>query len=142
MGYKQVDLIPIGSVGPTPITPIPKDMMEKIFQVVRADTTATLKAVIPADASISSILFYGSVASDAITSASLVVQVRNNTGVISTGTYDLKASGAIMGFVQMSNLPNIEQFPLLGDLQITAQVTEVGGATIGGPWKLAVRFVR
>ena len=76
------------------------------------------------------------------TSASLVIQVRNNTGVISTGTYDLKASGAIMGFVQMSNLPNIEQFPLLGDLQITAQVTEVGGATVGGPWKLAVRFVR
>lgn len=142
MGYKQVDLIPIGSVGPTPITPVPKDMMEKIFQVVRADTTATLKAVIPADASISSILFYGSIASDAVTSASLVIQVQNNTGVISTGIYDLKANGAIMGFVQMSNLPNIEQFPLLGDLKITAQVTEVGGATVGGPWKLAVRFVR
>jgi len=143
MGFKQTDLVPPGSIGVTTTTPPSKDVREEIFQVTRTDTTAVLKDVLPADASILNLVFYGSVASNAGTSASITFNISNNTGVISTGTVNAITAGAIFSAVQMTGLPNIEQLPLQGDLKITAQYAETGTAsTLGGPWVIGVRFVR
>lgn len=142
MGIKSVELVPIGSLGPTPITPVSKDELGKFFQVSRTDTVATLKAAIPAQASVVGVLMYGGVASDAATTATVTLTISNNTGTISTGVVDVKANGATTALVQMSNLPNLEPLPLVGDLKITAVYAETGGAsTTGGPWKFRLDWV-
>ena len=143
MGFKQVDLIPISVLGPTPITPVGKDVVEKIFQVTRTDLVSGLKVALPGDSSVTSIIFSGSVSSDAATSASVTLTLVNNSGTVSTGTVDVKANGTITAFVQMSNLPNIEALPIFGDLRLSAIYAETGlASTVGGPWKMIIRYVR
>jgi hypothetical protein len=143
MGFKQSDLVYPGSTGPTAISPASKSAKEGVFQVLRTDTVAVLKDVLPADASLIAVTFYGSVASNAATTATVTFSVSNNTGVISTGVVDVKANGATTALVQMSNLPNLENIPLQGDIKITAVYAETGGAsTLGGPWTVGVRSVR
>lgn len=142
MGFLATSITPLTATGPTPLMPTSKDVVVKAFKVARTDTTATLKAVLPADASIVSVVLYGSTASDSATSASVTLTVANNSGTISTGAYDVKTSGAVTGFVQMSGLPNIQPLPLLGDLRISATYAEVGASTTGGDWYVAVTYVR
>jgi hypothetical protein len=140
MGFKQSDLVYPGSTGPTAISPASKSAKEGVFQVLRTDTVAVLKDVLPADASLIAVTFYGSVASNAATTATVTFSVSNNTGVISTGVVDVKANGATTALVQM---PNLENIPLQGDIKITAVYAETGGAsTLGGPWTVGVRSVR
>lgn len=142
MGIKQSELVPVGSLGPTPITPASKDELSKVFQVTRTDTVAVLKTSIPAQGSVVALLIYGSVNSDAATTATVTLTISNNTGTISTGVVDVKANGATTALVQMSNLPNIEPLPLLGDIKVTAVYAETGGAsTVGGPWKFRLVWV-
>ena len=143
MGFKQIDLVPISTLGPTPLTPTNKDVQEKIFQVTRADLASVLKVAIPGDASITGVTFFAGVSSDAATTASVTLVVTNNSGTVSTGTVDVKANGSTTAVVQMSNLPNIEAFPILGDLRISGVYAETGTAsTVGGPWKMIIRYVR
>lgn len=142
MGIRQAELVPVGVLGPTPITPVGKPVYAKAFQAIRANTTSTLKAGLPAQSSVLGVIFYGSVSSDALTTATLTVTISNNVGVISTGVVDVKASGTVTAFVNMSALPNIEPNPLLGDLRISAVYAETGTAsTVGGPWNLHVKYV-
>lgn len=142
MGIKQVELVPISSTGPTQLIPSGKADSLKVFQVTRTDTVATLKAVAGAGNSIIQVTMYGSVNSDAATTATVTITIANNTGTISTGVVDVKANGATTAIVQMSNLPNLENFPVQGDLNIRAVYAETGGAsTVGGPWRFRVDFV-
>lgn len=142
MGIKQVELVPISSTGPTQLIPSGKADSLKVFQVTRTDTVATLKAVAGAGNSIIQVTMYGSVNSDAATTATVTITIANNTGTISTGVVDVKANGATTAIVQMSNLPNLEGFPVQGDLNIRAVYAETGGAsTVGGPWRFRVDFV-
>lgn len=143
MGFKQSDLVPSLPNGPTPITPVGKDTYEKVFQVARTGTTNVTKQMLPADASVVGVKIYGSTASDAATTATVVITLVNNSGTISTGTADVKASGATTAEVQMSSLPNLETIPLVGDIAVKAVYAETGTAsTTGGPWNFAVRYVR
>jgi hypothetical protein len=142
MGFKTVDLVPISTLGPTVLTPPAKDVYEKVFQVSRTDTVTSLKAQLPADASVAGIVLFGNANSDSATSAAVTITVANNSGTLSTGTVDVKANGNTTAYVQMSNLPNLEVFPLLGDIRISAVYAEVGASTVGGPWKIIVRYVR
>jgi hypothetical protein len=144
MGFRVSDIIPLGSLGPTATTPTSKDVVVKAFSVLRTNTTATLKSVLPADASILNIVMTGSVASDAATTATIILTVSDNSGVISTGTaVDVKANGAVTAIVQMSALPNLQPSPLTGDLRISATYAETGAAsTTGGPWTFLVTYVR
>jgi hypothetical protein len=142
MGIKQVELVPINTNGPTTTIPAAKPALNKVFQVSRTDTAATLKAVLPAQSSVLKVLFYGGVASDAATTATVTITLANNSGTISTGTVDVKANGATTALVQMSNLPNIESLPPQGDIKVNAQYAETGGAsTVGGPWKMLIEWV-
>lgn len=142
MGIKQVELVPINSNGPTTNIPVLKPTVAKYFQVTRSDTASTLKAVLPAQASVVQVTVYGSVASDAATTATVTLTISNNSGTVSTGVVDVKANGATTAIVQMSGLPNIEPLPLAGDLKVTAVYAETGGAsTTGGPWKFGIDWV-
>lgn len=141
MGIKQSELVTPSGTGPTQLIPSFKEDYLKVFQVIRTDTVAVVKAVTGAQTSILQIMFYGSVASDAATTATVVVTVSDTSGVISTGTVDVKANGATTALVQMTNLPNIEKLPPAGDLQIKAVYAETGTAsTVGGPWKFRVDY--
>ena len=143
MGIKATDINLISTIGPTATTPLSKSAMELFFQVTRQTLASTLKLVLPADASITSVSLFGSTASNAATSATVTINISNNSGVISTGSYDVKANGATTGALNMSNLPNLEPLPLNGDLQVSAVYAETGTAsTLGGPWTMRVGFVR
>ena len=142
MGLKQIELVPISSLGPTALIPAGKDELNKFFQVTRADTVSTIKCVVPASLSPILLAFYGSVSSDAGTTATVTVTITNNTGVISTGTVDVKANGATTAIIQMTNLPLIEQLPSNGDYRISVTYAETGTAsTVGGPWRVRVIYV-
>ena len=143
MGFLATDFTPVSSTGPTVLIPTSKDVVVKVFKVSRTDTTATLKAVLPADASIIGVRFYGGTASDAGTTAAVTLTAANNGGTVSTGTYDVKTNGAVTGEVTMSGLPNVQPVPLTGDITIKATYAETGTAsTTGGPWNVAITYVR
>lgn len=143
MGLLLTDLTPINSSGPTTNVPSAKDVQTKVFQVARTDTVASIKSWLPADASLLSIQLCGSVASNAGTTAAVTLTVANNSGTISTGTVDVKTSGASTLLAQMTNLPNIQPIPLTGDISITAVYAETGTvSTLGGPWVFVVEYVR
>ena len=139
MGFKQIELVPPQI---SPLQPTGKAHQIKVFQVARTDTGNPLKAMLPAQASVTNVYLYAGTASDAGTSADVTITISNNSGVISTGVYDVKTDGATTGIIQMSALPNIEPLPLLGDLKINADYAEAGTAsTTGGPWRVAVEYV-
>ena len=143
MGFKQSDLIYPGATGPTAVSPPAKETTAKIFQVTRGDTVSALKAVIPGDSSVFALDFYGSVASNPLTTGTVTFTVANNAGTISTGVVDVKLNGGVSALVQMSALPNLENIPVQGDITIRAVYAETGTAsTVGGPWTVGVRFVR
>lgn len=140
MGFKQLDITPLNV---TPITPVTKNQVGVAFQVSRTDTVTSVKSMAPADASILRVTLFGSTASDAATTATVTVTIANNSGTVSTGTYNVKANGATTGDLNMTNLPNLEPLPLTGDLTVNAVYAETGGAsTTGGPWRMLVTYVR
>lgn len=144
MGFKQVELVPVSPNGPTALTPSGKSTNGKIFQVTRTDTVAVTKAILPAATSILAINIHGSVSSNAGTTATVTITIVNNTGTISTGSYDVKANGTVSALIQMTALPNIEPSPpqINGDLQINAVYAETGTAsTTGGPWVFDINYV-
>lgn len=127
----------------TPITPASKVLETTVFSVARTDTVSSLKDMLPADASLVYILREAGVASDAATTATVTITVANNSGTVSSVADSVKTNGAVTGFVQMPNLPNVEPRPLTGDLTISAVYAETGTAsTTGGPWNYVVAFVR
>lgn len=143
MGFLAQDLSPTGANGPSAITPSSKDVVVKAFTVVRTDTTATVKCVLPADATLLDVEIFG-VASNAVTTAVLSV----GTSVTATeiiNAQDVKtAGGKIRPTTSYStNYPNIEPRPLVGDLQLFAKYAETGGAsTAGGPYTVVVYYIR
>lgn len=139
MGFKQIELVPPQI---SPLQPTGKAHQIKVFQVARTDTVSALKAMLPAQASVTNVYVYRSTASDAATTASVTITITDNSGTVSTGAYDVKTNGAVTGIVNMTNLPNVEPLPLNGDLKINAVYAETGTAsTTGGPWKVAVEYV-
>lgn len=123
--------------------PVNKDVQAKVFQVARTETASVVKLVLPADATILHVVRLGSVASDALTTATVTITAANNGGTVSSKVDDVKGSGATTGFVEMSGLPNAEPRPLNGDLTVSAVYAETGTAsTTGGPWNYVVTYVR
>ena len=132
MGFKQIDMVPPQV---TPITPPGKCHLFKLIEVTTDDTTESVKAMLPAAASVTNVYYYG----DAVAGAgeTVTINISDNSGVISTGVLDAETDGAGNGLMQMSNLPNIESLPLQGDLKVSAVTT----ATSGGPFRFLIEFV-
>ena len=145
MGFKQVDLVYPGASGPTAISPSPKEGSLKIFQLSRTDTTASLKAVLPADASILGFLVYG-VASNAGTTATISIGTTSANANELVNAQDVKTAGGMIiptSSVNSANMPQIEGYPLGQDIQIYAKYAESGTASsTGGPYKVAIWYVR
>lgn len=143
MGFLATDVTPVSSTGPTVLIPSNKDVVVKTFKVARTETADVLKVVLPADASVIGMKVYGGTASDAGTSATLTFTLANNSGTISSGTYDVKTNGAVTGEVTLSGLPNLQPVPLTGDITVKAKYGEVGTASsTGGPWNVLISYIR
>ena len=144
MGFKAIDLAPIASYGPTAVTPSSKDVVVKAFQVARTDTTAVVKCVLPADATIIDIWFVGT-ASNAATTATISLGSTSTATEFVNGQDVKTAGGSIRPSTtyQAANLPNLENIPLGTDISIYAKYAETGGAsTSGGPWTAFIEYVR
>lgn len=122
-----------------------KDVQVKSFRVNRTDTTATVFAVIPQDATIIGVLLSGTTASDAATTATVSV------GTTSTATewinaFDVKTStkGAGQNLPPLvAGLGNLSGLPAGTDVQVYAKYAETGTAsTTGGPWYVQILYVR
>lgn len=141
MGFQRTDFVPLGNI--SPITPPGKAELHKVFTVSRTDTVSSVKAMLPAAASVVGVYLYGSVASNAATTAAVTLTIANNGGTVSTGAIDVKTNGAVTALAQMSNLPNEQPIPANGDLKISAVYAESGTASsTGGPWKVRVAYVQ
>lgn len=144
MGFKAVDLAPLGAYGPSAITPSSKDVVVKAFRVARTDTTAAVKAVLPADATIIDIWLVGA-ASDAATTATVSIGSTSTSTEFVNGQDVKTAGGSIRPSTayQAANLPNLENIPLSGDISVYAKYAETGTAsTTGGPWTVFIEYVR
>lgn len=141
MGLLVTDITPLQS--PSALIPSSKDYTVKVFSVARTDIVSSVKAVLPADASVMNVWIYRNGVSNAGTTATVTITIANNSGTVSTGTYDVKTSGDTSAVIQMTNLPNLEPRPLTGDLTVSAVYAETGTAsTLGGPWKISVDYIR
>lgn len=143
MGFKAIDLTPIASYGPSATTPYCKDVVVKAFQVLRTDTTAAVKAVLPGDATIIDIRIAG-VASNAATTATISIG-STSTATEYINAQDVKTAGGMIRPTATfsTNLPNLENSPVTGDLPIYAKYAETGTASSsGGPYTVLVEYVR
>lgn len=143
MGLRPQDLTPLGVNGPTVQTPPAKEHITKSFQVARTDTTASVKAVLPASASIIDVRIFG-VASNAVSTATIGLGTTSAANQIISGQ-DVKTAGGLVRpttSVQSAGFLAFEPIPWTGDLQIWAQYAESGGAsTVGGPWIVQLDYI-
>ncbi len=143
MGIKAIDITPIASYGPTAVTPPNKDVQVKVFAINRTDTAASVKCVLPADATIIDMRVYTATASDAATTATISVGIPG-TNTFYLNTVDVKsAAGRIAVTTKAANFMNLENTPLGADIQINGIYAETGTAsTVGGPFYVTVEYVR
>jgi hypothetical protein len=142
MGFSTQDVTSLGSQL-TATTPVGKTPIQKMFQVARTDTVASVKAIFPADTSIINLVLYANGNSNAGTSSAVTFNIKRNGATISTGTVNTLTSGNTTALVQMSALPNLVDSPLGSDITIEASIAESGTASsTGGPWKVMVESVR
>lgn len=143
MGLRPTDLAPLGSNGPTVQTPPAKEHITKTFQVARTDTTASVKAVLPASSSIIDIRIFGP-ASNAGTTATLGLGTTSAANQI-LSAQDVKTAGGLIRpttAVQSTGFLAFEPVPWVGDVQIWAQYAESGAASsAGGPWIVQVDYI-
>lgn len=141
MGIKQHDLVPPGTI--SPITPPGKDLYIKAFQVSRTDTVASVKAMLPAAATVIDIWIIGA-ASNAGTTANVSVGT-SATATEWINAQDVKTAGGLIrptSTVSATNLPNVEPTPWGADISIYAKYAETGTASsAGGPYTVVVMFV-
>jgi hypothetical protein len=141
MGLKATDIVPLGANGPTAQTPAAKCVLMKVFQILRTDTTATIKMVLAGAATVVDIQIVG-VASNAGTTATVSIGT-TATANEWINAQDVKGSG---GKIRPSasfgpGLPNFENVPITGDIQVYAKYAETGGAsTLGGPYYVFVYY--
>lgn len=138
MGFKVSDITPSSF---STITPAPKVVLAKVFQVTRSDTTAVAKAMLPAGASILDFEIAG-VASDAGTSATIGLGSTSAATEYVAGQ-DIKGAGTyIRPTITGTNVIQTEGLPQGNDISIFAKYTEAGiASTVGGPWKVVVTYV-
>lgn len=140
MGLLATDLTPLGQ--PSPLIPTSKDVVIKAFKVARTDTTAALKAVLPADASIINIDIFGT-ASNAGSTATLSIGTSATSNEIISGQSVLTGGKVAITTAWSVNFPNTQPVPVVGDIQLYAKYAETGTASsAGGDWTVVVYYVR
>jgi hypothetical protein len=129
--------------GPT-ATSNAKDVQVKSFRVARTNTTASVLAVIPQDATILNVSLSGSTASDAATTATVSVGTTSTSNEW-INAFDVKGTtGSGQNFPPMvAGLGNLSGLPAGTDVQVYAKYAETGTAsTTGGPWYINIYYTR
>lgn len=133
----------MASVSLSPLTGA-RDVQVKSFSVSRTDTTAALKAQLPAGSVPIAFIINGTTASDAGTSATLSLGSTTSANEYVNG-YDVKTNGAsaallpaIGGIGAASAAPSL---PRGGVVKLYAIYAETGTAsTAGGSWTIDVLY--
>lgn len=141
MGFKPTDVVPYAD--PSAITPPGLDVKAKAFQVLRTDTAASVKAILPFNASVVDILIYG-VASNATSATVSIGTTATSTEWVNA--QDVKTAGGLIRpttVVNTTNLPNLVNIPQTGDLKVYAKYAESGTASSdGGPYTVIIFYVQ
>jgi hypothetical protein len=142
MGIKATDISP--PQGPTALNPVSKGVFTKVFAIARTDTSATVKCVLPGDSTILDMRVFSGTASDAATTATISVGLQGGSGTYFLNTVDVKtAAGMIRPTTKLTNMVNLENIPVSGDITINGVYAETGTAsTTGGPFYVIVDYVR
>jgi hypothetical protein len=142
MGFKILDVAPVATNGPSATTPFCKDVVVKAFLINRTDTVASVKCVLPADATIIDIRAYSPAASNAGTTATISIGIPGTPGYFLNGV-DVKTAAGKLTTTGATNLFNLENIPLGSDIQITGVYAETGTvSSAGGPFYITVEYVR
>lgn len=147
MGIKADDVFPLNPAFPDALNAVSKPVVMKPFAATRAMTTATKVCVLAADATMLSIVFYPTTASNAGTTATVTLTAKYvATGTtVTLGTVDVKGTTVNAG-VFGANYFNLERAPAAttsGDIYIYATYAETGTAsTAGGPFYFRMDYVR
>lgn len=156
MGIKNVaDLTQLNPSYPDALNPTRKNRHVVPVQVTRAMTSATKIAVLPADATVVSIMKYIQTASNAGTTASVTFTgqgVGPSGPALAFGSDNVLAAGGSFGFITSptvnftSGIMNLERPPAvqtMGDQIIYATYAETGTASsTGGPFIYLIEYVR
>lgn len=128
------------TVGAT--TPPAVSTVTKLVEVKRTDTTAFDAFVLPKGARLAGAYIIGSVASDAVTSASISVGTNPGTTNEIIAAHDVKTAATGKGYVPVNNasIGSGWTAPATADLKIKAKFTQSGGDTTGGPWLVKVEY--
>lgn len=138
MGIKAVDLTPFNI---STISPPAKCVLLKTFQILRTDTTATVKAQLPAAATVVDIQIVGAL-SNAGTTATVSVGT-TSTANEWINAQDVKTAGGKIRPTTAfgSTLPNLETLPLGSDIQVYGKYAESGTASsAGGPYYVMIYY--
>jgi len=124
----------------TTITPPGRQPLVKVFEVARTDTAEHTVAMLPAHASVLSVVKCSATTSNATTAAAVAVNLVRGGTTFSTGSSDVKTAPET-AFVNMSNLPNAMAVPNGADIVVTSAYSQTGTSNTGGPWKFVVSYV-
>jgi hypothetical protein len=141
MGFKTVDYAPLGAYGPTAVTPSFKDVICKAFTVARTDTVASVKCVLPADATMINVIIFGTASNASITATLSVGTTVAATEIVNA--QDVKtAGGLIRPTSNVGGLFAVDGLPLGADIQLYAKYAETGTASSAGAWTVLIEYVR
>lgn len=125
--------------GVTTITPPARELLTKVAQVVRTDTTRFDAFVLPKDAVVAGVYVLGATASDAVTTATITVGTGASGTELING-FSVKTNGAGYFTVGTAGGSSIGT-QLTADTLFKAVYAETGTAsTTGGPWLVKVEY--
>jgi hypothetical protein len=124
----------------TSTTPASPDILSKIVQVTRSDTTAFEAFILPKGVVIAGAYVMGPVVSNAVTTAIIDIGTNPGTADEIVDSFDVKTNGKGYFAVGSTGGTSIST-QLAADTLYKAKYTDTGGAaTLGGPWLVKVEY--
>lgn len=124
----------------TSTTPPALELLNKVVQVARTDTTAFDAFVLPKGAVIAGAYVLGPVTSNAVTTAIIDIGTNPGTADELVDSFDVKTNGK--GYFAAGSAGGTSMgTQLTADTLYKARYAETGGAsTLGGPWLVKVEY--
>ncbi len=124
----------------TSTTPASPDILSKVVQVARTDTTAFEAFILPKGVVVAGAYVVGPVTSNAVTTAIIDVGTNPGTADELVDSFDVKTNGK--GYFAVGSAGGTTMgTQLTADTLYKAKYTESGGAsTLGGPWLVKVEY--
>jgi hypothetical protein len=126
-----------------------KELIQKTIQLTSADFTtggtASVKAILPADASIVSILYWKRTAfsGGGVTGATLSIGITGTPAqFVSAFDVNTPAAGTIAEFTPITNIYQNTTLPLPTDISVLFTGTAITGNPTAGELMITIRYVR